>query len=413
MDGWCCRPHRFSGIDKHFMKELAPLVNIIPIIAKADSMTGAELIEFKKSVKKDLEDEGIEWYEFATREQDLIREEERRVCELLASDATLLAECPQITDVSSAMQSYKLQEPFAVIASDNHDTGQDVRTYPFGTAKGTNPLHSDFPSLCQLMINRAPEDLRHAAFAKFQAWTQTLKQEAEDAKARQLEETARQEQEARRILEEQSRREEEDEPQPPKSMRFALLVCMILVCIAGGFMHLWDAPAEDRLSLSLPIETSHQLQGSSPTRPSTVQLGFNGTSAVALLHDVHKARAHLAGLAINSSHWCMPALTSQGSWCIALRPFGWHSHQTSPSDQLAAFNATLWHLPTELVHLWDQMQFDVSSTVLHNVAQISEEQQGKQFGPQLEALSLLMMTEAAGRISRLANRSALQALLHP
>ena len=165
------------------MKELAPLVNIVPVIAKADSMTVDELKEFKRSVKEDLREEGIDYYEFATKADKLVKMEEERIRQLLASNNNaLLDECPQI-DTSSLEQSYKLNEPFAVIASDNRDTEQDVRTYPFGTAKGTNPLHSDFPSLCQLTINHGPEYLRDAALDKFQSWTQRERLAAEQEAA--------------------------------------------------------------------------------------------------------------------------------------------------------------------------------------------------------------------------------------
>ena len=136
-------------------------------------MSVAELAEFKKSVRNDLKTEGIEWYEFSANADELMVEEDRRIRDLLRSNAHLLQECPQI-DPSTAISNYTLQEPFAVIASGHRDTERDVRSYPFGTAKGTNPLHSDFPSLCQLIINRSPEYLREAALEKFQAWTQQV-----------------------------------------------------------------------------------------------------------------------------------------------------------------------------------------------------------------------------------------------
>merc|ERR1711871_531103 len=128
--------------------------------------------------------EGIDYYEFATKAPKLVGDEEYRIRQLLISNNNaLLDECPQI-DTSSMEQSYKLQEPFAVIASDNRDAEQDVRTYPFGTAKGTNPLHSDFPSLCQLTINHGPEYLRDTALDKFQSWTQRARAAAEQQAAR-------------------------------------------------------------------------------------------------------------------------------------------------------------------------------------------------------------------------------------
>jgi septin family protein len=44
--------------------QLTLTLNIIPVIAKADSMTIAELAEFKARVTKELADGGVEVYSF-------------------------------------------------------------------------------------------------------------------------------------------------------------------------------------------------------------------------------------------------------------------------------------------------------------------------------------------------------------
>jgi septin family protein len=51
----CClyfiAPHRLKAIDVEFLRRLSPLVNIVPIIAKSDTMTTKEKEEFKLQVR--------------------------------------------------------------------------------------------------------------------------------------------------------------------------------------------------------------------------------------------------------------------------------------------------------------------------------------------------------------------------
>ena len=42
--------HSLREIDIEFLKRIGPRVNVIPVIAKADSLTKEELIEFKNKV---------------------------------------------------------------------------------------------------------------------------------------------------------------------------------------------------------------------------------------------------------------------------------------------------------------------------------------------------------------------------
>ena len=47
-------PHRIKPIDMKFMTELSALAPLIPVLAKADSMTSSELDYFRKGVKEAL-----------------------------------------------------------------------------------------------------------------------------------------------------------------------------------------------------------------------------------------------------------------------------------------------------------------------------------------------------------------------
>jgi len=57
-------PHRLKKTDLEFMKTLAPLVNLVPIIAKADSMTIEEKEEFELQIRRRLIGAGITSYSF-------------------------------------------------------------------------------------------------------------------------------------------------------------------------------------------------------------------------------------------------------------------------------------------------------------------------------------------------------------
>jgi len=42
-----CPPHRFKGVDKKFFQYISPLVLVVPLMAKADSMTQRERISYR------------------------------------------------------------------------------------------------------------------------------------------------------------------------------------------------------------------------------------------------------------------------------------------------------------------------------------------------------------------------------
>ena len=49
-----CRPHRLKPVDCKFISKVAKLVPVIPVLAKADSMTSDELQAFRKQVATSL-----------------------------------------------------------------------------------------------------------------------------------------------------------------------------------------------------------------------------------------------------------------------------------------------------------------------------------------------------------------------
>ncbi|KAE8300062.1 Neuronal-specific septin-3 [Larimichthys crocea] len=63
--------HSLRPLDIEFMKRLSHSVNIIPVLAKADTMTIEERQEFKQRVKKELEMGGIEVYPQKEFDEDM------------------------------------------------------------------------------------------------------------------------------------------------------------------------------------------------------------------------------------------------------------------------------------------------------------------------------------------------------
>jgi len=56
-------PHRLKGVDIEFLRHIQGRCSIIPILAKADTMTKDELAEFRSLVTTKLAEEGIEYYQ--------------------------------------------------------------------------------------------------------------------------------------------------------------------------------------------------------------------------------------------------------------------------------------------------------------------------------------------------------------
>merc|ERR1712002_540240 len=67
--------HGLKPLDIEFMKQLHDKVNIIPLIAKADTMTPEECAQFKLQIKKEIEENNIRIYEFPENDQEQDDEE--------------------------------------------------------------------------------------------------------------------------------------------------------------------------------------------------------------------------------------------------------------------------------------------------------------------------------------------------
>ncbi|XP_015786913.1 septin-7 isoform X2 [Tetranychus urticae] len=125
------------AIDIEFMKNLQDKVNIIPIIAKADTLTEEECQQMKKNVMNQIAQHKIRIYEFPDCDDE--------------DDAKLL-------------KQLKARIPFAVVGSNqvvDTPSGERkrARKYPWGTIEIDNLEHCDFIALRMMLIKYFMLDL--------------------------------------------------------------------------------------------------------------------------------------------------------------------------------------------------------------------------------------------------------------
>ncbi|XP_071957527.1 septin-7-like isoform X2 [Antedon mediterranea] len=130
--------HGLKALDVEFMKRLHDKVNIIPLIAKADTLTAEECRDFKKQIMKEIEENKIKIYEFP--------------------------EMPEDEDDSKDNKVLKDRVPFAVVGSNSvlEVNGKRVRgrQYPWGVAEVENLEHCDFITLRNMLIRTHMQDLK-------------------------------------------------------------------------------------------------------------------------------------------------------------------------------------------------------------------------------------------------------------
>jgi len=132
--------HSLRQVDIDFMKRLAPRVNLIPVIAKSDTLTDEEITSFKQSILDDIAFHKIEIYQPPQFEFD---------------DDETIAENKEI----------RSKIPFAIVGSDTevtNESGKKVRgrAYPWGIVEVDNEDHNDFVKLRQMLIRTHMEDLK-------------------------------------------------------------------------------------------------------------------------------------------------------------------------------------------------------------------------------------------------------------
>ncbi|XP_076358239.1 septin-7-like isoform X2 [Tachypleus tridentatus] len=129
--------HGLKTLDIEFMKRIHDKVNIIPLIAKADTMTSEECALFKRTILNEIAQNKIKIYEFP----DCDDEEEKKSHKLM-----------------------KARVPFAVVGSNTliEVNGKKIRgrRYPWGIVEVENLEHCDFIALRNMLIRTHMQDLK-------------------------------------------------------------------------------------------------------------------------------------------------------------------------------------------------------------------------------------------------------------
>merc|ERR1719357_559109 len=120
--------HGLKSIDLVCMKKLDQKVNIIPIIAKADTINKAELAKFKSKIMNELKSNGVSIYQFPL------------------DDETVAEGSKEFVKVGSKEVR--------------------ARQYPWGVVQVENENHCDFTKLREMLIRTNMEDLRDTTHGK-------------------------------------------------------------------------------------------------------------------------------------------------------------------------------------------------------------------------------------------------------
>lgn len=138
--------HGLKPLDVEFMKRLHDKVNVIPVIAKADTMTPEEVAHFKRQIMNQIVQAKIRIYEFP--DEDVLGN----------------GETPSNKEIE-ANRKIKERVPFAVVGSNCLIDGADGkkirgRKYPWGIVDIENMEHCDFVPLRNMLIRTHLQDLK-------------------------------------------------------------------------------------------------------------------------------------------------------------------------------------------------------------------------------------------------------------
>uniref|UniRef100_A0A8C7UJA6 Septin n=1 Tax=Oncorhynchus mykiss TaxID=8022 RepID=A0A8C7UJA6_ONCMY len=124
--------HGLKPLDVQFMKAIHNKVNVVPVIAKADTLTLRERERLKRRILDEIDEHSIKIYHLPDAESD---EDE---------------------EFKEQTRTLKASIPFAVVGSNQQieAKGKKVRgrLYPWGVVEVENPEHNDFLKLRTMLI---------------------------------------------------------------------------------------------------------------------------------------------------------------------------------------------------------------------------------------------------------------------
>lgn len=154
-----CTGRGLSELDIRTMSELSTLVNVIPVLARCDSLTDEELRENKHIIREELKTLSIPIYSFGH--------------DIEEDDPEIIEECEALRDMV----------PFAVCGSNEVYTvdGQYVRgrSYPWGFSRPDDPEYSDLLALRAVLFGTHFHDLKESTQSLYEVYrTKELSQKA-------------------------------------------------------------------------------------------------------------------------------------------------------------------------------------------------------------------------------------------
>ncbi|CAJ1940022.1 unnamed protein product [Cylindrotheca closterium] len=176
-------PGRFLEIDRHFLKIVQHEVPIVPIIAKADTLTDDEISEYRALLKKTLEKEQIQVYDFDSIEMDGWEPKTfapnffgrgkgkeksnatgtKSFLDTDRSDARLIRAVLKKTTLQNRnYRGRKKSEALAIIARDG--------IYPWGEAVSQDPHHSDLRLIRDLLLSEHTERFLEQSQMQYQQY---------------------------------------------------------------------------------------------------------------------------------------------------------------------------------------------------------------------------------------------------
>ena len=130
---------------------------MIPIIAKADTLTPSEVKRLKENINKEIEENDIEIYQFPDCDSD---EDE----DFKSQNTALKSSIPFAIVSGNSVLNPVFCSKFSLILGTHtmEIAGRKVRgrQYPWGFVEVDNPKHSDFAQLRRFIIQTHMQDLK-------------------------------------------------------------------------------------------------------------------------------------------------------------------------------------------------------------------------------------------------------------
>ena len=150
-------PGRFLEIDRHFMKKVQKQVTIVPIIAKADTLTDEEIAVYRAELREILERERIHVYDFDGvngRVHDNVNSSSMHRNYLMMANTN-----SNSSNQNSFHRGRKPGETLTIISRDGN--------YPWGKSRAFDPGHSDLTLIRDVLLSKHTERFLQVALGHY------------------------------------------------------------------------------------------------------------------------------------------------------------------------------------------------------------------------------------------------------